>query len=250
MTEAAPTTMPRASVLRRVIVGVIIVSFGLAALGGIVVLLGASLGDPAWKVLATTAIVGAFSVAVLCCAALLGRRLQTVGIIGAVVSVLAAALSIVAVWWQPDFRAELYWDLLWTFIAASVALSFASLLLLLADRRQRAVRVGLVVTLALFALLFALVVYPIWVNLSGGEAYSRAVGITAILAALGAIVVPVLSLLLRDRQVVADQATGPLSASTIAQLETEAARRGVTPDELVADLLRTGDASASGAAEP
>lgn len=250
MTESTAAARPRASVLRRAIVGVIIVSFGLAALGGIVVLLGASLGDPAWKVLATTAIVGAFSVAVLCCAALLGRRLQTVGVVGATVSVLAAALSVVAVWWQPDWRAEIFWDLLWTLIAASVALSFGSLLLLLADRRQRAVRVGLLVTLALFALLFALVVYPIWTNMSGGDAYSRAVGITAILAALGAVVVPVLSLLMREPAAGAEHADGRLSPSTIALLETEAARRGVTPDELVADLIRPGDASASGAPGP
>jgi hypothetical protein len=237
MTDAAPPIRPRASVLRRVIVGVIVVSFGLAALGGIVVLLGADLGDPAWKVLATTALVGAFSVAVLCCASLLGRRLQVVGLVGAVVAVVAAALSIIAVWAQPHWDAEVFWDLLWTLVAASVGLSFACLLLLLADRRRTGVRIGLIVTLVLFAVVFVLVVYPIWTDAAGGEVYSRVLGIASILAALGAIVVPVLSLLLRDPRTTEDARPGSLSPSTIARLEAEAARRGVTADELVAPLI-------------
>lgn len=237
MTVAAEPTRPRASLLRRVIVGIIIVSFGLAALGGIIVLLGAQLGDPAWKVLATTALVGAFSVAVLCCASLLGRRLQAVGLVGAAVAVVTAVLSIVALWAQPSWEAEVFWDVLWTMVAASVGLSFACLLLLLADRRQAVVRIGLIVTLALFALVFVLVVYPVWTDATGGEAYSRTLGIVSILAALGAIVVPVLSLLLRDRGADDRPRPGALSPSTIARIEAEAARRGVTADELVADLI-------------
>ncbi|MGN8553981.1 UNVERIFIED_CONTAM: hypothetical protein OHV15_15485 [Microbacterium sp. SLM126] len=237
MTDAVEQTRPRVSVLRRVIVGIIIVSFGLAALGGIVVLLGAELGDPAWKVLGTTALVGAFSVAVLCCASLLGRRLQMVGLVGAAVAVVTAVLAIIALWAQPSWEAELFWDVLWTMVAASVGLAFACLLLLLADRRQRVVRIGLIVTLALFALVFVLVVYPVWTNETGGEAYSRTVGIASILAALGAIVVPVLSLLLRERSADAVARPGALSPSTIARLEAEAARRGMTPDELVAELI-------------
>lgn len=237
MTEAVEQTRPRASVLRRVIVGVIIVSFGLAALGGIVVLLGAQLGDAAWRVLTTTALVGAFSVAVLCCASLLGRRLQVVGLIGAGVAVVAAVLTIIAVWGMPSWENDFYWDLMWTMVAASVGLSFACLLLLLADHRRPFVRIGLVVTLALFVLVFALTVIPFWTDDYGGEGYSRVLGIASILAALGAIVVPVLSLLLRERPAAEPSKPGTLSASTVARLEAEAARRGITPDELVADLI-------------
>jgi len=67
-------TLPRTSVsrLRRIVVAVIVVAFTLAAAGGIVVLLGGDLGETAGRVIGTTATVGAFSVAVLCCAALLG----------------------------------------------------------------------------------------------------------------------------------------------------------------------------------
>lgn len=245
------TTPPsRATILRRVIVGVIVVSFGLAALGGIIVLLGAQLGDAAWKVLGTTAIVGASSVAVLCCVSLLGRRLQIVGFVGAAVAAVTAGLSIFALWVQPSWEAEAFWDVLWTLVAASVGLSFSCLLLLLADRRQRAVRIGLVVTLSLFALVFVLVVYPVWTDVSGGETYSRVTGIASILAALGAVVVPVLSLLLRDRPGTEPPRPGALSASTIARLEAEAERRGVTADELVADLIWPAPADSPDRANP
>ena len=250
MTQAVEQARPRASVLRRIIVGVIIVSFGLAALGGIVVLLGAELGDAAWKVLTTTALVGAFSVAVLCCASLLGRRLQIVGLVGAGVAVVAAVLTIIAVWIQPSWESEFYWDLMWTMVAASVGLSFACLLLLLADHRRPFVRVGLIVTLALFALVFALVVVPLWTDQYGGEVYSRTLGIASILAALGAIVVPVLSLLLRDRRTADAPQPGSLSAVSIARLEAEAARRGVTTDELVADLIGAAASSSTGSSTP
>lgn len=237
MTDPASKPRTPVSLARRIIVAVIVVSFSAAAISGIVVLLGAELGPTAWRVLSTTSVAGAFSVAVLCCVSLAGRRLQTVGYVGAGVSVLAAVLVLVAVWGQPAWDAEGFWDSLWTAVAASVAFSFASLLLLLADRRRTAVRVGLIVTLALFAIVFVMVVVPIWTDEYGGELYSRLLGIVSILAALGAIVVPVLSLLLRDR---ADPGGTdvPLSAASVALLRAEAARRGVTPDELMDSLLR------------
>ena len=181
------------SQLRRVIVWIIVVSFGVAALGGIVVLLGGSFGEQAGRVLGTTAVVGAFSVAVLCCAALIGRRLQTFGVIGAAVAVVSAALVITVIWYRGDGGSD-FWDVLvrltWTGVAASAAFALASLLLLLADREQRAVRIGLIVTLVLFAIVLAMTVYVIWwSDTIEGDTYARVLGVVAILAALGAVVV-------------------------------------------------------------
>jgi hypothetical protein len=240
MTDPAGRTRTPVSLARRVIVAVIVVSFGVAAISGIVVLLGAEMGPTAWRVLSTTSVVGAFSVAVLCCVSLVGRRLQTFGFVGAGVSVVGAVLVLVALWAQPTWEAEAFWDSLWTAVAASVGFSFASLLLLLADRRRTAVRVGLIVTLALFAIVFVMVIFPVWTDEYGGEYYARVLGIVSILAALGAIVLPVLSLLLRDRQSPAGDGTGDasLSPASFELLRAEAERRGVTPDELVGALLR------------
>lgn len=230
MNEKRPRSA--ASVVRRVIVGIIIGSFGLAALGGIVVLLGGDIDDTGWRVLSTTALIGAFSVAVLCCASLVGRRVQIFGFIGAAVAVVTAALSIFLVWWDGSSSPDGLYESLWTGLAATIATAFASLLLLLADRKQAAVRVGLIITLALFAVVFLMTVYLIWWNdLVDGEVFARTLGILGILAALGAIVVPVISLLLRERPASA------LSPETLARLDAEAARRGTTPDALIGMLL-------------
>ena len=229
-------------VVRRVIVAVIIVSFGLAALGGIIVLLGGSLGSEGGRVLGTTAVVGAFSVAVLCCAALVGRRVQLFGFVGAAVSAVTAACVLWIIWYRGDYSG--LWDIMmkltWTGVALTVAFAFASLLLLLADREQTAVRIGLAVTLVLFGIVLAMTIYLIWWPASvDGDLYGRVLGIFAILAALGAVVVPVVSLLLR-----APRPSAGLSDASRALLEREAARRGLTPDELVSRLLGAPEAYA------
>lgn len=229
---AAPR--PGIAVARRVIVGVIVVAFALAAIGGIIVLLGAELGATAARVLGTTAVVGAFSVAVLCCVALIGRRLQAFGMIGAAVSVIAALPVIWVIWYDGPWGD--FWEgllrTMWTAVAASVALALTSLLLLLADRTRSAVRIGLVVTLALFAAVLGMIVFLIWwPEAVDSQVFPRVLGITSILAALGAIVVPVISLLLPEKR------AAVLSPSSVHRLGAAATREGVTPDELVDRLL-------------
>ncbi|WP_308491408.1 hypothetical protein [Microbacterium terrisoli] len=245
-TLATPGPRPTVTRLRRIIVGVIIVAFSLAALGGIVVLLGGDLGQAAWRVIGTTAIVGAFSVAVLCCAALLGRPLQPVGMVGVAVSVLAAALVIWTVWYDGDGGTawEIVAKVTGTCVTASIALALGSLLLLLADRRRAPVRIGLIITLALFAVVVLLIVYLIWGSETvDDQVYPRALGIGGILAALGAVVVPVMSLLLPDARsgAVAPSAGAlspvALSPGAVTRLEQEARRRGIPPDALVETLL-------------
>ena len=243
--------------VRRIMVWVIVVSFGLAALSGIVVLLGGDLGETAARVIATTALVGAFSVAVLCCLSLVGRRLQVFGFVGAAASVLTLALCLVMLWGDDLRFDDAVFRWLWTGVAATAAFSLASLLLLLADRRRAAVRIGLAITLALFAVVLALVWYLIWwSNTIDNEVFARVLGIAGILAALGGVVVPVLSLLLRDASVgsagaasaAVDAASLPMaqiSPELAQRLAAEAARRGVSVDELVAPLLDAGPYSSS-----
>lgn len=221
-----------ASLLRRVIVAVIIVSFSIAAVGGIIVLASGSLDETAGRVLGTTAVIGVFSVAVLCCAALIGRRLQAFGFAGALVSVIAAALVVFLIWYRGPMS-DGFFSTVWTAVAATAAFSLASLLLLLADRRQSAVRIGLGITLVLVAVVLLMVVFVVWwPEAVDDEVFPRTLGIVSILAALGAVVVPVISLLLRGRGV-----PGGLSPAALRRIEDEAARRGVSPDALVDRLL-------------
>ncbi|MGX1701437.1 hypothetical protein [Microbacterium sp. NPDC055357] len=235
MTDDERTNRGTVSLARKIIVGIIVVSFGAAAVGGIAVLLGGSLDEMGARVLGTTAVIGAFSVAVLCCVALAGRRLQAFGLIGAAVSVIAAALVVLLLWYEPaswDVSDNL-WRVAGTGIAMTAAFALASLLLLLADRRQPAVRWGLIITLGFFAVVLGLTVYLIWWGETiDDDAYARVLGIFAILAALGAIVVPVISLLLRERPT-----AGSLSRQAVERLDAEAARRGISPDALVDELL-------------
>ncbi|MGC5169435.1 hypothetical protein ACPW96_05740 [Micromonospora sp. DT81.3] len=250
MTSDAEGTGPvgqRVSLVRRVIVGVIVVSFALAAVGGIAVLLGGDFGPTAGRVLGTTAVVGAYSVAVLCCAALAGRRLQVFGTIGAAVSVATAALTIVLIWWdfgQPP--PDGLWRVLWSGVTITAALALGSLLLLLSNRRRPAVRAGLWITLGLFGVVVAMVLYLIWFPADiDDDVFPRALGILGILAALGAVVVPVLSLLFREpgsaeRPAAPAAESNGISSDAAARLRAEASRRGVTVDALVTALLGDG----------
>ena len=229
---------------------IIVVSFGLAAIGGITVLLGGSLGEPAGKVLATTAIVGAFSVAVLCCASLLGRRLRAFGVAGVVISLATLAWSLVMLWGADGLSFdEVMWKLLGTGIALTAASALASLLLLLADRRRPVVRVGLWVTLGLFAIVVAMVIYLIWVGDFDSDVFPRVLGIVSILAALGAVIVPVMSLLLRDDSVeraTVGSATDASARAIADRVQRAAARRGLTIEQ----FLDAVDPSVEGAVDP
>ncbi|MEQ6896758.1 hypothetical protein [Microbacterium sp. KR10-403] len=240
MTVITPAPVTR---LRRVVVVVIVVAFSLAAIGGIVVLLGGNLGDIGSRILATTSVVGAFSLAVLCCATLLGRAQQLFGVIGVAVSALAGLIVVWTVWFQDTIPGDA-WDtvnrIIGTGVALAIAFALASLLLLLADRRRAAVRIGLVITLAVLALATAMYVFAFW----NGDAwswdgYTRSLGIVSILVALGAIVVPVMSLLMPDDR------PGTLSHTAASRLEDEARRRGITPDALVDALLAASPAPSS-----
>lgn len=223
--------VPRIAVLRRVIVGVIIAAFGIAAVLGIVVLLGVEMGETTFRVLGTTAAIGSFSVGVLCCAALIGRRAQLFGIVGVVVTALSAALVVWTIWvdvyefWDAVFR------VLWSGVAASSAFALASLLLLLSDRSRTAVRAGLWITLALIGVLLALTLYLIWVSDVAWDDFGRLYGVVAILTALGAVVVPVMSLLMPD------QHASALAHGLSERLVAAAKERGITVEELVAPVL-------------
>lgn len=223
----------RTAALRRILVAIVVVAFGIAAILGIVTLIVGSLGETASKVLITTAVIGAYSIGALCCVALVGRRLELFGLIGALVAVAAAAYSVFLVWVSFSFNDAVY-RVLWTVMSLTVAWSFASLLLLLSDRRRPVVRWGLRVTLALFVAVLLVVWFMVWVENWDNDVVPRLLGVLAILATLGAIVVPVLSILLPDQS----RAEGALPDGVAQALVAEAQRRGVSVEELVRPILR------------
>lgn len=240
----------------------IIASFGIAALAGIAVLLGGMRSDAAGQVLATTSPTGGLSAAVLCGAALLGKRAQAFGWVAIAVSLVMLGRSLWLIWGDPDWSDHSF-RLTFTMAILTAACAVASLLLLLIEHERRAVRVSLFATLALMALGVLLSLAFVWevgreYSSPGHDAFYerlwQTTGIVCILAALGIVVVPVMSLLLRASTAPAATAAqaanaAPAPAPTpeaAPQLSAESRRRladaaqaaGITPDELVDRLLR------------
>lgn len=253
----APPQNPLLHQVRRWIVGVIIVSFGIAALGGIIVLISGSFNDTAGKVLGTTALVGLFSVAALCGVALLGKRAQWFGWVTVGIALITLGRLLWLIWADPawsDFSFETTLNL----CIITAACSVASLLLLLSDHRRKLVRGLLIATLVCIGVGTLLTVISIWQIVDADyETYWRGTGVVWILGALGVVVLPVMSLLLRKQEPVGATAgvtqapvssltepgaanfaqTQALSPESFARIEAAARASQLTPDEFVQQWL-------------
>lgn len=264
--SASDPDAPRQSVriLRRTIAIVIVVAFSLAAAGGIIVLLGDIESEATYKVIGTTALTGAVSVAAFCGATLIGRRTQWFGIVTIGMAAVTMGLSLWFLWGDPYADPDNYavWDFLFTALssfALLTAVASISALILLLVPRSWVVRIGLPITLGLLGLGTSLVLVTIWVESAWElEWLTRLNGIVWILAALGVVVVPLTSLLLRagSKPARADRAgetsarsTQPsssepspqpapaLSPSTLDRINAAARAEGITADELIDRLL-------------
>ncbi|MFL6135600.1 MAG: hypothetical protein ACJ72A_22540, partial [Nocardioidaceae bacterium] len=142
--------------LRRLIAFLTIGSFSVAALMGIVALLGGGdFGEDEARVLLTTVVVGCGSICMLCYLATAGSRWASVGVAGGVTVVLPVVTALILVW--SDWSSEEPEGLFKAFgigVVLAVTLAQISLLLALAgDGRLRAVLWPTVAVAALFAAL-------------------------------------------------------------------------------------------------
>lgn len=231
--------------LRRTAIVFVIVSLSIAALLGIVTLFTGEFGEIQTKIMLTTLLVAAFSITALCHLAVVGRAPRVVGFVGVAVSATALVLGLVLLWRSWETWNDVWEGVVKSFVLLSilaVSLAQANLLLLLAGRRHRAVRIGLVATLMCIALIVLLVAPPIITNgdIPGehGDVYWRIVGVVGILDALGTIVVPVLGRVYREGAAVL---TVRLEGDAAAQLAARAQSEGTTPAEVVAALLARDD---------
>lgn len=236
---AAPTALPSfAQRARRWVVILIIASFSCAAIAGIMVLFGDVNSEPAYQVLASTALIGVFSIAVFCGVVLAGKRWQPFGWVTVTVAILTLIWCLRLVWGEPSWD-EPTVEVTATACVVTAALSVASLLLLLAEHRIRAVRTGLFATLGLIGVGVVMVLMPVWgLELDDFDWYLRTAGVIWILAALGIVVLPVLSFALKNAQPLPADAAGPrLSPAAVHHIETVARREGISPDQLIARVL-------------
>lgn len=222
--------------LRRLVVNGVIGSFSLAALIGIVALLGGgNFGETEGRILLTTLIVGLQSVAALCYLSLAGHRLAVVGVVGGAASVAASVLALVLTWGTDSDGA---WRTFGVVVTVAASLAQAALLLALAARE----RIGplLAATLAAIAVVAALVLIPILDVGDPGSGFARTLGVVAILDVLGTVLVSAQALFGRKRDF-GPQPTDiePRLLSTALEVRVrEAAReRGTSPAQLISDAL-------------
>lgn len=215
-------------ILRRTIAIVIVVAFSLAAIGGIIVLLGDIESDATFKVIWTTAVTGAISVAAFCGATLIGRRAQWFGITTIGLAIVTMALSLWFIWGDPYANPdnleleEILFQVL-SSVAILTAVASVSSLILLLTARTRVVRIGLPITLFLLAFGTCLVLVTIWVESAWEfEWLTRINGIVWILAALGVVVVPLTSLLLKAGAKPAEARSAAAGAGTSTAVQAEA----------------------------
>jgi len=220
---------------RRIAIIVIIVSLSITAVIGIVTLVTGSFGPVQGQIMLTTLVIGTASVAALCDLAVLDRRVRFVGIAGLLAAAVALVSALILIWGESTSE-----PLVKTFGVASIAaasIAHASLLLLLSERRRPVVRIGLWVTVALIALLLVLLYVAI---LSNGEVwsdgYAKLVGTVAILDVLGTIVVPVVSLFMRDGTAEA-ALTVSVPSALATRLSTAARASGVSSEQFAIEAI-------------
>lgn len=224
--------------LQRGFLWTIIVSFSLSALYGIAVLLGANADTIGSQVVASTLIVGSYSLAMLCCGSVFNKPERPLGVVGVVVSALSMVWSLWLVWSEPTMPTHAV-EILFSGITLTTACTFASLLLAATSYRDTLLRSLLGATLVFVAITTGMVLLSIWSFLiADNDLFGRALGIVLILAVVTGIITPILGVLRRK----ADQTSHPyrLDAVTAAVLEAEARRQGVSVAQLVAPVLDTG----------
>jgi F0F1-type ATP synthase assembly protein I len=235
-THARSGTAP----IRKVIVRVTIGSFSLAALLGIIALLrGGEFGQTQFRILLTTLLVGAVSIAVLCYLATAGRPSQPVGVAGGLIVLVPLVTALLMIWGDVEHGPSE--GVLKTFgvgTAVAATLAQASLLLTVGERGRPGVRRILVGTLALAAALAAMVSALIagYTPPEGGY-YHRILGVVAILDVLGTLVVAALMKLGSGdlQRARADVRLPHDLAESVAQLATKS---GQSSDEVVAAAVR------------
>ena len=246
-------TSAQASSFRRVAATLTIGSFSVAALMGIIALLGGGdFGEGEGRVLLTTLIVGCASICALSYLATTGTRWARVGALGGLVLVVPVTTALVLVWsdWGGDSEGVLK-----TFgIGVVLAVTCAQICLLLALAGDGRLGAVLWSTVAVAVLVGCLVSAMIVDGLGGNDPW-RVLGVLAILDVLGTVVTIALS---RFSERGAERDDGQrlrvsLDERRTAALARLAAAAGVSSEDLVTEavdrlLAARADGAATGSA--
>lgn len=222
--------------LRSLVVRLVVVSFSLAALLGIITLLAAdALGDTGSRVLFTTFVVGVESLAVLCYLAVAGTRRSLMGVAGGAISLVPFAIVLWIIW-SETFESDWVWRTFGISLTLAASLAQACLLAAVADKPRPRVSPMLTATFAAIVVLAAMIIYPISTQAEPSGWYWRILGIVAILDVLGTILVIALQKFAGTDNT-RHHGSPMLSAATEARLVEAARLRGTTPAALLDELL-------------
>ncbi|MCZ4500016.1 MAG: hypothetical protein JWQ74_2571 [Marmoricola sp.] len=232
--------MNETTTFRRIAAASTIGSFSLAALMGILALLGAGgFGDQEGRVLLTTLVVGCTSICVLCYLATAGTPWVGVGVLGSVVVVLPTVTSLFLLWSDWDGDAEGLLKAFGIGVVGAVTLAQVCLLLALAGPREN-LRPVLGATVCLAVAVAGLVSAMVVGEIDTDDVW-RLLGVAAILDVLGTLVTIALARFggrevpspVRSRQSVIT-----LAPDQALEIERLARINGVPADLLVDDAVR------------
>jgi hypothetical protein len=217
--------------LRRLVVTLVIGSFSVAALLGIIALLGGGeLGETEGRVLLTTVIVGVESIAVLCYLAVATRRAAIVGLAGGLISLVPFSIALWFTWSESD--SQTLWDTFGVSVTIAATLAHACLLLALDRGRLRLVLAGTLVAMAIVA---AMISNAIVNGEDLDDLYWRTFGVVAILDVLGTVVFAALGIFSRRARA---EGEPDLMTPALESRVLDAARsRGVSPVQLITEAL-------------
>jgi hypothetical protein len=217
--------------LRRLVVTIVIVSFSIAALMGIIALIGGgSFGETEGQVLLTTVIVGVECIAMLCYLSVAGHRFVFVGIVGGLVSLVAFALALWLTW---AYDSGTPWESFG--VSVTIAASLAQISLLLALVGKREIGPGLGATMAAVTVVASMVSYAIIDGAGVGDTFWRVLGVVAILDVLGTVVLTARGAF--DKRPDDHSEPRVLSTAVESRLLDAARERGTSPSQLVSDAL-------------
>jgi hypothetical protein len=221
--------------LRGLVVKLVIGSFSIAALLGIIALLaGGSFGETEGRILLTTVIVGVTSIAVLCYLAAADKPFQIVGLIGGVSVIVPLTLALWLTWFGDD-APDIVGRTFGVGVTISASLAQACLLLAIAYDARPVVRRMLYATLALIGVVAVLIAIPLATESDMSSAYARFFGVAAILDVLGTVTVAALQKFVPDQ---GKEAPEPLLDPALEFRIADAAReRGVSKSQLISDAL-------------
>lgn len=237
--DSARMTRGTPAPLRRVIVSVTIASFSVAALLGVLALLGGDVGETQVRVLLTTLVVGVVSIAVLCYLATAGTSYQAVGGFGGLVVVVPLTTSLLMTWGGDDRFSDGVVEAFGVGTIVAATLAQACLLLVLAAGRSAGLRVLLALTLLLATLLAVVLSALVLGADADDDATVRLVGVIAILDVLGTVVVAALSKFGPEARDGDARASIAVPAALLDDVDRWAAERGRTRQQVVEDALRS-----------